>query len=405
MKIRPLLFHITVSMMYVLSACTKGNDANTDKPYTPIQLTEDAGKISEKSNRFGMNLFSTISAKEENDAANICVSPYSVFTVMSMVANGGSSSVQESFLNFFGLGCDDIEAINDYNSTLIEQLPTIDNRTIFHVANGIWYNPQLTFNQALGKKLQDYYSAILFDQSPAGTKGMESINNWVSENTQGLIKEAINSPKDWDVAFVNTVYFKGKWKEEFKISDTKPRTFHNIDGSDSQTDFMHISADLYFNDIDNFFVVELPYGNKNFAMYAILPFENVNFHDFIANINPSSFDNLSSKLLPATVNLAIPKFETYFNEDHLLPILKDMGFSNPILDRIFGEPIELKDILHGVRITVDEEGTEAAASTIADGDVIAPGPIIDLTFDRPFIYMIRETSTGTILFMGQQVRF
>lgn len=207
---------------------------------------------------------------------------------------------------------------------------------------------------------------------------------------------------------MNATYFKGVWQNEFDKDFTTRESFYGLNRKDSKVDFMHSERADAYSRSENMQAVALPFGNGSFEMVALLPEENLDFNSFVGNLSWAEINNAVSNLTCSKiVKLSLPKFESKWNGD-LSSLLNKMGL-NQALSNGFNKILKngsfaIDQVLHAVNIKVDEKGAEAAAASQITM-VTSPGPdedpeIIELNFNRPFVYLIRECSTGAILFMG-----
>lgn len=211
--------------------------------------------------------------------------------------------------------------------------------------------------------------------------------------------------------FTNALYFKGFWADNFDKSLTKIRDFKNSDGTVSKVKMMNKAANFRGYIDEGYRAVAFPYGNKAYSMIIILPDEEVDLDDCLSEINPEDVSRLAmdkydfgeKKLL-----VRLPKFEVT-SEVELIPALKDMGLTKMFdcfkadFSGICETSTFVSQITQGIKIIVDEAGTEAASYTEEKGMLTSPGPMIDESFfvDRPFAFIIAEKSTGLPLFMGR----
>lgn len=396
-------FLMVGAMACSMTACDSDDDGSSaNSPYTNIPIEEGTRAITAHANDFAFNLFNTADLTADQNA---CLSPYSLFAALSMTANGADDASFKSLRDLLGIGDGSLEALNSYNKTLLEYLPKVDRKSTCMVNNSLWYRPDLSVLPAFKGVLSDYYAGQLINTDPSGEAGMKAINKWVSDKTNGLITSLIKEPKTWPSALINTAYFKSTWKDKFKKENTRKEDFHNIDGPVSRVDMMHISLEFQYAEKDGLRFIALPYGNGNYEMDLVIPEEGKSFAETAGKLTAADFTSLLGERKTYTVNLGLPKFNATTNIN-LMNSLAKMGISKLTLDKMLSSIISVADVQQGTYIHVDEEGTEAAAATVI-GLAGSPGPTeeIDLTFDRPFIYLIRETSTGTILFMGRQVKF
>ena len=241
---------------------------------------------------------------------------------------------------------------------------------------------------------------------------MRSINKWVSENTHGMIPQFLKNPTNNSIAIVNAIYFNGKWNKPFKKADTAQGRFRNLEGDESASQFMNAN-DYYRAYFDSKIdAVELKYGSGNYSMLLVKPAEGYSFEQMIDEFDSETFNAVleSPDFTIYNFRVSVPKFKVETDID-MIESLRKVGFRS-ILKTEFnsllakGDGLRLNMLKQATAIEVNEDGTEAASATMAGMD-LSPGfpPHDPVTFDSPFIYIIRETSTNTILFIGRTVRF
>lgn len=366
-------------------------------------LKEVAPQNVDKANGLGIDLFRNVFKRE---GRNICVSPVSMLFDFAMMANGDNGDTRDEILEILGYGKGEeaLENLNTYCNALLADATSQEGATRCEFTNSVWYEPTLPIMPEFASDIQNIFNGTLFPIWPGNEAGKKAINEFVKEHTYGLIPKLLSNPMDVRLAFLNTTYFKGKWQNKFdKSYDSK---FHNADGTESETTFMWADADLQYCAIEDMKGVVLPYAGGQYTMTVIQPANDTDFNTMLDSLSPSLLKDLQASTRTEEVILSLPKFNTEININ-MDPILQDLGF-----DRIFSPGIgtasdhylQLVEVIHAVKIIVDEEGTEAAAASIF-GDADCIHYPAKMTFNRPFVYMIKDTASDTILFMGAITAF
>jgi serpin B len=206
---------------------------------------------------------------------------------------------------------------------------------------------------------------------------------------------------------INAIYFKGKWKSQFEIKNTLQREFYKADGSEVTVPMMKQQEDFKVYQGSGFTMAEFAYGQGNFVMDIILP-DDQNCIDAILSIaTDASFNAWTNHLSERELNLSMPRFKYGFKKQ-LKDILTDMGMGIAFVDGADftniadAPPLIINDVTHQAFIETNEEGTEAAAATIVDIGVTSmpPEPLV-FNADHSYLYIIRETTTNSIIFMGR----
>jgi serpin B len=276
----------------------------------------------------------------------------------------------------------------------------------FQIANSIWYREGFSVEQPFLDVNHDYYdarvTALDFD-SPAAPA---TINSWVDQQTNGLIKQIVETiPPEIVMYLINAIYFKGDWTYQFDLDRTRPRPFYLGDGTTVAVSTMvRGSADLRRGRVPNATIVDLPYGGAAFSMTIVLPDDTSSVEHLVEGMTPEQWTDWTTSLRDGEAEVFLPKFKLT-NALSLVPSLAALGMGVAFTDRAdftrIHTPSELyiSDVKHKTYVDVNEEGTIAAAVTSVEVGVTSAGPE-PIVIDRPFIFALRENLSGTILFMG-----
>jgi len=213
-------------------------------------------------------------------------------------------------------------------------------------------------------------------------------------------------PSDAVMYLVNAIYFNAKWRYEFDPESTQQGTFYREDGSIGQADFMKVNGAFNYTVNDDFSAVELPYGDSTFSMVVMMPAAGKTAGELIEEMDLGQWDSWFGTSWMENIQVELPKFKYGFKKllnDPLINLGLGVAFSGgaDFSGITPGGGIYISRVIHQTFIDVQEEGTEAAAATIVElREVSMPTPLI-FRADRPFIYLIKENSTGAILFIGK----
>ena len=352
---------------------------------------------------------------------NVCVSPFSVGAVLGMIANGDDGSARNEILKTLRFEESDggLNALNSYYQTLISNLPNIEEGIKCDVTNTLWCDPSaFRIRKTFMHTIMDCYYAYGVGINPGGLTGQKAINEFVDKTTNGLIRKFLQSPLDANLAFLNTLYFKAGWSQGFGEDAISRRSFLDIDGKESETDFMfRCGMTEYSETEDGTKAIRLNYGEKGqFSMTCVLPSSEINHISLDEALTSYNIRSINNGMKEEYVKMWLPKFEIESNNQKTLDVLKGLGMENICSGRyVFGriaasEDFSLTCFIHATRLKVDENGTEGAAVSLGGMDnAVGPGfeesSIREVIFDRPFIFYIQENTTGTILFIGSVKTF
>ena len=401
-----LFFIITSLLAFVYWQCSNPISS-------PFQITKNISsadkQLVKSAELFGLNLF-----KQVNQSAgdtNIFISPLSVSTALGMVLNGANGKTYDEIKSTLELPGNTQDEINQSYQNLNNLLTQIDPKVIFESANSIWYRQGVSFEQSFLDINKTYFDAEIQALNFADPSAVNTINNWVSEKTKQKIIGIIDRiPQDAVMYLINAIYFKGTWFYKFDSTATEDDNFYITPGNSVICKMMDQKNKFDYYQADNYQAIKLPYGNGDFEMLVILPSSGTDINSLINQMDDSYWNNLLAKMDSAEVNLWLPKFKIEYSIT-LNDALKAMGMISAFDDADFSKMRPEKDlfisrVLHKTYVKVDEEGTEAAGVTAVEftRSSVSPGNNeVYMKINRPFIFAIRENTSGAILFIGKVV--
>lgn len=395
---------IATAMAIVCLSCEKiGVDAPVDNPYKALDLTTKSADFADKGNTFAFEFLDRINSAEKGD---FFVSPLSMQFLLGMILDGAQGQTADEICKVLGYGAGETSAVNEYCLSMLEQLPSLDRKTKLSIANALFVNKKYPLLDDYKKTVGKYYQAEVSNLDFGNTATLRTINNWCSKKTDGLIPKVLDNVSSTMLAYIlNAMYFKSEWTEKFKKSDTSDEPFFN--GSERVTVKMMKQRNNYLcHETDVYSVVRMPYGNGAYSMYAFLPYDGYTITDVIAALKDNEWDKMRGEMVSCNVDLWLPRFETRYHVV-LNDILSAMGMpssfnNNADFQKMSNNAFRLSFIKQDAVIKVDEEGSEAAVVSMAGMDTaFLPGQHVVFHADHPFLYLIAESSTGTILFAGK----
>jgi len=404
-----LNFIIVFCMCTGLIQCTKNPLLPSGE--LPRELTSLEKNVVESSGNFGLKLFKEIN-KEERDK-NVFISPLSVSMALGMTYNGANGSTEEAMQGTLELGGLTNQEVNESYKSLMELLIGLDSKVKFQIANSIWYRQEWTFEEVFLNLCKTYFNAEVNGLDFNDPSAPNIINGWVNENTNGKIEKILDSIDPLAVMFlINALYFKGTWTYEFDVSKTKDDLFTLPDGSKKSCKMMIQSNDFQYFENADFQAIDLPYGDGGFRMAIFLPRMEKNINDFIAELSAENWDLWMNSFSKQQGTLELPRFKLKY-EKKLNDVLKVLGMGIAFdpnqadftkMYRTGG--LFISYVKHKTFVDVNEEGTEASAVTIVGvwtTSSTGPPPSFTMRVDRPFIFVIRENQSNTMLFIGKIV--
>jgi len=287
-----------------------------------------------------------------------------------------------------------------------------DDRVQLSIANSLWGQDGLAFEQPfLDTLAEDYGTGMrLVDFKAAAEKARVQINDWVASQTNDKITDLIPAGVLNDLTrlvLVNAVYLDATWALQFDPNDTSDGSFTTLAGTQVTVPMMRQTSSFSYAKGDGWQAVQLPYSGNKLAMLLIVP-DQGRFTDVEQELGSGLLSEAVAGLSPASVALTVPKF-TFRTQAQLGSALKTLGMptafdpnSADFSGMTTEEQLLIDEVIHEAYIAVDEEGTEAAAATAVVMRATS-APMVDVTFeiDRPFIFALRDTETGALLFLGR----
>jgi serine protease inhibitor len=392
-----------LAIIVTIPACEKNSPA-PDGPNT-IELTKKSAEIIEAGQQFAFELFKEVMSLSQQE--NIMVSPLSVSYALGMTLNGAAGTTLDAFRDVLHFGGLTDQEVNESYRELMGQLIHLDDKVEFAIANSIWYKEGYPVLGEFIQTNQDYFDAAVEELDFSDPASVDIINGWIEEKTNDKIRDMLDYiPSDAVMYLVNAIYFNAKWKYRFDPEETCTGIFNLEDGTSLDADFMKIKGGFSYTVNDLFTAVELPYGDSTFSMVVMLPSGDHTTAGLVEEMDYAKWDAWFAAPSVQNVRVELPKF-TYGWKDLLNEPLINLGlgiaFSGAAdFSRITPDAaLYISRVIHQTFIDVQEEGTEAAAATIVELRETAMPEEPLFRADRPFLYVIKENSTGAILFMGK----
>lgn len=394
-------------MAVLLSSCEK-NDGK-DLPGEPAEIILESYQrdVISSANRFAFDLFTPV-LSDNKGTENIIISPFSITSALSMTLNGAAGETFEAMRKSLGLEESTLQQINDTYLKLMTELVQVDNRVTVEIANSVWVEKRLTVKQPFISALQTWYKAEARDIDVKSPGAVDMVNDWIAGKTHDKITEMLDYlDSDLAMLLVNAIYFNGKWKYQFDEDKTTEEPFYVTPSAPKNVPMMHLDEKLRMTETANSKIVEIPYGQGNYSMVVVLPDEGTSAEDVANSLTPAIWESWMENLEGNTVQveLSMPGFKYKYKRtlnDDLERLGMGIAFTGAAdFSNISDQALQISRVLHEAFIEVNEEGTEAAAATVVEIRLTSMPETNMVTLNRPFLYFIRETSTGTILFMGK----
>jgi len=354
---------------------------------------------------FALDLYHALREEE----GNLFLSPYSISTALAMTYAGarGKTEVQMKETLCFTLPQSVLHpAFRGLDTDLIQRASDIEGVQL-SIANALWGQIGHPFLSDFRDTLAEYYDAPLrlTDFANAPEESLIDINDWVSDATNKKIEDLMvrgTITPDTRLVLANAIYFKGTWKVQFDAKKTEFAPFHRLDNSQVKVPMMNVKEHFPYTEGMNYQAIELPYTGDALSMVIFLPREGM-FEDFEAHLSIERLDAILAQLCSEKVQLRMPRFELT-SEFSLGETLAQLGMPDAFTGAADFSGMDgtrdlfIGHVAHKAYVSVNEEGTEAAAATGVSMTLSMPAM---MTIDHPFIFLIRDIETGTILFIGR----
>jgi serpin B len=365
---------------------------------------------------FAADLYQQLRGEE----GNLFLSPHSISVALAMTYAGARGETAEQMADVLHFTRPDGDLHPAFNALDLRLTPPEDadeEAFALHIANSLWAEKDYTFREAFLDLLAEHYGAglRLVSFKTAYEEARIAINEWVEEETEGRIEDLIPEGGVNELTrlvLANAIYFNAQWAHTFPEDNTKDGTFTTLEGSEVTVPMMRWSEPqrVPYAQGDSFQAVELPYLGGQASMVIIVP-DAGQFADFERALTGAQLQGIVESLETRGVALTMPTFE-YKAEFSLAKTLQAMGMTDAFSEENADfsgmdgtRELLITDVFHKAFVSVDEEGTEAAAATAVVVGIESMPPVTDaeLTLDRPFVYLIRDTETGAVLFLGRVV--
>ncbi|MBW4684279.1 MAG: serpin family protein [Komarekiella atlantica HA4396-MV6] len=415
---RYVLAAASVVLLGVLGCSQVNNSTNalaqssSPQPESPLpkKTVNSDPRIVDANNKFGFKLFAEVQ-KNDSTEKNVFISPTSVAIALAMTYNGASGSTQQAMAKTLELQGMSLQEINSSYAASKKLLENPDAKVQLTIANSLWANQDANFQPDFLQRTQDFYQAKVSNLNFKDAAAVNTINNWVNENTRGKINKIVETIEPDQVLFlINAIYFKGNWSQEFDKSQTTQHPFNSISGRQKQHPMMSQKGDYRYYENQQFQAVSLPYGKDGkVSFYIFLPKQNSNLKTFYQNLNVENWEKWMTQFNKQAGFIRLPRFKTDYDvtlNDALKALGMEEAFSSKANFSGMGKNFAISQVQHKTFVEVNEEGTEAAAATSVAVEAVSlrqqPQPF-KMIVDRPFFCVIRDNQTGNILFMGSIV--
>ena len=347
----------------------------------------------DNNNKFAFELSKTLSSNTEN----VFISPYSISSALAMTYLGAKNNTKVAMETTMHYNKNTANSFKSLNKTMANYN---DSNLTLDIANALWVDKTLKLKYFFKKKNKKFFKSAVYPMNTA-----DEINKWASDNTNNKIKEIVdeNDVKSSKLILTNAVYFNAEWKYPFITKITKKDKFTTAENKEVTVNMMFHKENYKYFENKSLKAIEIPYKGDNLSMIVIMPLTSIN------NFSINNYTDVINGLKSEEIKLYLPKFE-FESSFKLKAVLSNMGMKEaftPTADYsgISKQKLFISDVIHKTYIGVNEKGTEAAAVTAVLMRLTSakPHPIKEFKVNKPFIVIIKDMKTNSILFMGSIV--
>lgn len=379
------------------------DDEETPSPGTTIDISEAESVVIDRQNEIAAAMLRDLIMTE---SGNFVISPLTFNIAMGMFATGAEGNTLQMMENAYG---GSVKDLNGTNHLLLTAMPQSDTNASFSISSSLWHDRSLTPNAGYLSSLAEYYS-----NPKVGTLSLDNINNWVSQTTGGNIRQFLSSLPSTPIMAINALDFSGRWSQfGFDKENTSNQLFHNADGTDSSVKMMYNMDEVgktLFNIKEGYKLLHIPVS-KDYSMLFLLPDEGKSVADVAATISGEGLRTLRGYNKGTKVELRLPKFDIEYNWQ-----MKSSTASAAGLNSLFSswdndfrgissslDKVKLQS-LSTTKMRIDEDGVYGSSACTAYltfiSNIIPTPEKLTLSFDRPFIFFLRNDVTNAVIFTG-----
>ena len=382
--------------------------SNENNPRITIPMSDEEKALVMPVNDLGFKMFRKVGAKE-----SILLSPMGMTYALGLISNGAGGETKKQINKV--LGYDDKKAakVNEFCRKILTEAPKLDRLTQMEINNLFCSHKGFTPKPAFAKIANEYYHTTLKSMDFGSEHSVDEINQEINEHSNRMLPKVLDkSNLDPMMGFVltNTIYFKGIWTHKFPKALTRDEEFKDEDGKKKTMPMMNQEHNFYYSENDLCQVLSLPYSNEAYQMIVLLPKKGKTVSEVAQSLTADSWQQMGAQMRRVLVDVKLPRFESS-SDVELTGVMSALGMPNAFskAKADFSNLFDLKTSIGMIeqigRIKVDETGTEASVAELLQGRIagldLTPPEKVSFYATHPFLYVIREVSTGAIFFIGQ----
>ena len=385
--------------------------APTSAPVGSAVTPETLSSASAATVALGLNMLPSL-----GDGGNVVFSPDSIETALAMVGTGAAGATATQMASALGLSSpSNFASVGTLQSTLANEQAAAGagnpQAPMLRIADGLFLQQGVALQSGFLSTLSQSFGATpqsVDFTTPAAT---QTVNEWVDQQTEGLIPKIVEQfPPETELVLANALYLKAEWRSPFEPGETRPATF-TAPGGPETVPFMHRAEQLDYAESSEYTAVQIPYAASPLALLVVMPSPGTSVDTLEQQLDEPTLASLVGSLTPTRLNLSLPSFQIALPSTSIIPQLQALGMTDAFEPGLAefpkitagGPPLFISVVQHAADFAVNEQGTIAAAVTAVGAqpvDAEMP-PQVSFDADRPFLFFLRDTDTGALLFAGR----
>lgn len=401
-----------VIVVLMLSSCSSDSETTVEETKGVSTVSaENNATLPSVQNSFAWKYMSAVTNYSKDRNRNIAISPLSMIYALGMTANGAVGQTLTEITS--ALGYDgSLNALNYYCKQAMERMQTANDSASVNIANSIEVNNKFIkkLNGNYTATVEDAYDALVETRNFSASDFKSDVNAWCSQQTDGMIPTIIDDNSENSVLIIlNALCFRGIWHNKFDTELTTEAYFYPPSGSSIKAAYMNQTEEFDYEKTTDYEILSMDYGNGDYSMQFILPAAEKSLSSVINMLSEKTWSDVVNNLEKTEIKVFLPRFTIDFSSENLSEILQNLGIVS-----MFSEKADFSNltteadlcvtqVTQKAHIEVDEDGTRAAGITKIEIDESTGEENKITTFyaDHPFLFVLTEKATGTILFVGQ----
>ena len=375
-------------------------------------VSQTVSRVASANTKFGFKMLAELNRSRK--AENVLFSPSSIAWCLTMALNGAGGKTKDEMMQALETKGFSLQDLNSAYAEWKNTSASIDPKVEIDIANSIWARRGNVIRPEFIETNKKFFGAEVSELDFNDPRALTTINSWVKDKTRSKIDRIVEEISPDSVLFlINAIYFNGKWTRAFDATKTKEEDFTIGNGTQKRLPMMHQRGTYQYLETPEFQSIRLPYGNERLSMYVFLPSKTAGLQSLHGMLTAANWEKWMTQYSESEGEIVLPKFRIEY-EATLNKMLIALGMRSAFdpQQADFSAMIRnsakayISSVKHKAFAEVNEQGTEAAAVTSTEIRVtsaVIPRKTFQMIVNRPFFFVIRDSASGALLFMGSVV--